>query len=99
MKHRILEEARAEFREAKRWYDERRTGLGQAFNDEVLAKIRFLRRFPRGAPAWPDDPTFRCATLHRFPYRIFYFIDDDMFVVAAIAHHRRRPGYWRKRLG
>jgi toxin ParE1/3/4 len=98
MKTRILDEARAELRDAVRWYEERGTGLGYALRDEVLARLRFLAKLPLSAPAWPEDPSFRCSTLRRFPYRLFYFFEGDTIVVAAIAHDRRQSGYWRSRV-
>lgn len=27
------------------------------------------------------------------------FIEDETIVVAAVAHHRQREGYWRSRVG
>ncbi|MEM9460142.1 MAG: type II toxin-antitoxin system RelE/ParE family toxin [Myxococcota bacterium] len=99
MKIRILDAARIELREAVTWYDSRRTGLGKEFKSDVLTKLRFLRRLPLSSPIWPKDPRFRCATLTRFPYRIFYFTEDsDALVVVSIAHDRRQPGYWRTRV-
>lgn len=36
--------------------------------------------------------------LPRFPYSTVYVAPDDHGHVIAVAHHSRRPGYWRKRL-
>lgn len=36
--------------------------------------------------------------LRQFPYKIVYIIEGDQIQVVAIAHDRRRPGYWLKRL-
>jgi hypothetical protein len=33
----------------------------------------------------------------RFPYSIVYKQDPDKIVIVAIAHQRRRPGYWQRR--
>jgi tRNA(Ile)-lysidine synthase TilS/MesJ len=34
----------------------------------------------------------------RFPYAVIYRIASDGSIrVLAVAHHRRRPGYWRAR--
>lgn len=33
-----------------------------------------------------------------FPYRVVYFVDDDWLTVVAVAHAKRRPGYWRDRV-
>ncbi|MBI3461482.1 MAG: type II toxin-antitoxin system RelE/ParE family toxin [Planctomycetes bacterium] len=35
--------------------------------------------------------------LPRFPYRIIYEVRSDEIVILAIAHNRRRPGYWSRR--
>jgi mRNA-degrading endonuclease RelE of RelBE toxin-antitoxin system len=39
----------------------------------------------------------RCPLL-RFPYRIIYEVRENELVVLAVAHDRRRPGYWRRRV-
>lgn len=43
----------------------------------------------RGARKWP---------LSKFPYLIVYRVEGDDLVVLAIAHMRRRPGFWLERL-
>jgi hypothetical protein len=35
--------------------------------------------------------------LRRYPYSIVYRVVDDTVVVAAVAHARRRFGYWKRR--
>jgi hypothetical protein len=35
--------------------------------------------------------------LKRFPFGIIYRIDGDTLRVLALAHRRRRPGFWRGR--
>jgi toxin ParE1/3/4 len=35
--------------------------------------------------------------VNRFPYLVFYDESDEDIWVAAIAHERRRPDYWRNR--
>jgi toxin ParE1/3/4 len=32
-----------------------------------------------------------------FPYVVFYYLRENVVVVLAIAHARRRPGYWFER--
>lgn len=36
--------------------------------------------------------------VHRFPYSTVYVALDPLSHVVAVAHHKRRPGYWRRRL-
>jgi hypothetical protein len=40
---------------------------------------------------------YRRVNLPVFPYYIAYFIRRDTLVVAAVAHAKRKPNYWRKR--
>lgn len=43
-------------------------------------------------------PGVRRRILRRFPYSILYTLDNDVVLVIAVAHQRRRPGYWRRRV-
>jgi len=36
--------------------------------------------------------------LRQFPYSLFFIIENDTVVIVAVAHHKRRPGYWLPRL-
>jgi len=33
----------------------------------------------------------------RFPYHVVYRLEDDEIVILAIAHMKRRPGFWKHR--
>jgi mRNA-degrading endonuclease RelE of RelBE toxin-antitoxin system len=85
-----------EARDARRWYERRRLGLGDDFVTE-------LERAVARIIAAPDRPRlfagrFRSARLRRFPYRLIYEIIDAATVqVVAVAHDWRRPGYWSRR--
>jgi len=37
----------------------------------------------------------RRVLVRRFPYSLLYRVDPDVIFVVAVAHVRRRPGYWR----
>ena len=41
---------------------------------------------------------FRQVTVPRFPYRVVFLETEPEILVVAVAHERRRPGYWRARL-
>jgi mRNA-degrading endonuclease RelE of RelBE toxin-antitoxin system len=51
-----------------------------------------MSRNPRDIAA---EGTFR---LHTFSYNLVYVVESDEIVILAVAHHKRRPGYWRGRL-
>ena len=94
-------EARAELRSAALWYDERRTGLGDAFIAEVSATLDRIGNAPESYPAWPGtravDPLIRKAILQRFPYLIAFEKHQEHVFVLAVAHAKRRPLYWLSR--
>jgi hypothetical protein len=43
---------------------------------------------------WRSDRPYRRRLLTRFPYVVFYEVVDDAVEVIAVAHAKRRPGYW-----
>ena len=93
MKLRFGQEARSEFAEFMRCYA-REAGANQAktFRNEILRIIRLLIKHPSiGAPA---APPCRRMTAHRFPYDVVCRHDKDTITIIALAHQRRRPGYW-----
>lgn len=45
---------------------------------------------------WPaDDDDVRRYVLSHFPFTVHYEIQGSDTIVLAVAHQRRRPGYWR----
>lgn len=92
--------ASAEAEAAVRWYNERMAGLGDDFRAELVLGIERIAEAPLLWPASTYDRRARRYLLSRFPYSIVYVIEDDGHVtVAAVAHGKRRPGYWRRRVG
>jgi hypothetical protein len=50
-------------------------------------------------PNLPAEPEVRKLQLHRFSeYGLVYSIVNDTFWIVAVAHAKRRPGYWTDRL-
>ena len=84
--------AENEIEEAARWYEERETGLGQAFVDEVLRALEVVGEAPDTFPFLRDP--YRRFLLDRFPYAIIYKVTARRVYVRAVAHGKRRPGYW-----
>jgi len=40
----------------------------------------------------------RRRVLHSFPYSVIYQEKQDVILIVAVAHAKRREGYWAKRL-
>lgn len=98
---RFEDEADAEYRAAGRWYEERVVGLGIEFFDAVDAALDRIARLPKAGALvrrLPVDLQVRRAPATRFPYHMVYLETSSTIRVLAIAHDRRRPGYWISRL-
>ena len=81
--------AERQLAEACRWYDERAVGLGAEFLRSFEAACAQIERQPRAAPQVFLD--FRRKLLRKFPYGVFYVIDGEYIVVAAVFHLARPP--------
>jgi plasmid stabilization system protein ParE len=93
-------EAAEELAAAVGWYEDEVPGLGASLLDEVGTVLDGLRR---GASvslrvAEVDDPAIRRVPLSRFPYSVVHVEHRQEVRIVAIAHHKRRPGYWTHRL-
>jgi toxin ParE1/3/4 len=69
--------------------------LGLAFIEEFERAVGVLCTYPRLGPVWRG--TTRRFPLRRFPYSIIYQVKPGEVRVIALAHQRRRPGYWLRR--
>ena len=90
------EDANAEVIEAAHYYEGRTSGLGQMFLLDIEAAIEQIRSNPEGFELIGTE--VRHKLLRRFPYSLMYAIEPDRLRVVAVAHQRRRPGYWLHRL-
>ena len=69
--------------------------LGLAFIAEFERTANQIQTSPMIGAIFRGDRR-RCS-LRRFPYSLIYQITAEEIRIIAIAHHRRRPGYWAKR--
>jgi toxin ParE1/3/4 len=91
-----LEEALEEAEAAARWYAERSATAAAAFTEEIDTAEAAIVGLPE---AWPlFDHGTRRYLLRRFPFSVVYRIEARRILIVAVAHARRRPGYWRSRL-
>jgi plasmid stabilization system protein ParE len=94
---RILSPVEDELTAAALYYEQRSPGLGARLVDAADAALLEIPDNP--LLCHEIDPGYRQKLLRRFPFAFVYRIDADEVVVVAFMHLRRRPGYWRDRLG
>jgi plasmid stabilization system protein ParE len=88
--------ARRELLEAAARYDAEKPGLGLDFLDTVERATRLIIQHPEASPVVLANVRRRLVA--RFPYAIVYSSSPGRIIVSAIAHHSRRPFYWRRRI-
>ena len=89
-------EAQAEFLAAVGYYEDCQDGLGRSFRFLVESAVKKISKTPfiyRTLKA-----PFRRYLLQKFPYSIIYSIEPDHIRIIAIAHNKRKPGYWSNRV-
>ena len=67
------------------------------FHDEIERLIREIHRQPDRF--FRFSPPAQRALARKFPYSVVYLNQPDRIWIVAIMHAKRRPGYWRERLG
>ena len=96
MRHEFHPEALREFEEAVRFYKQRGRTLGRRFAREIRSAIAKIAAAP-GRWRVLEQDVHLCRT-RVFPYAVLYTVEIDFILIVAIAHGKRRPGYWRHRL-
>ncbi|HEX6370597.1 MAG TPA: type II toxin-antitoxin system RelE/ParE family toxin [Longimicrobium sp.] len=76
-------------------YDKDSPTRGDRFVDQVDYAFRCIRENPNIGEQIERGE--RRLLLRRFPYKVIYRILPDIIVVVAVAHQKRRDGYWRQR--
>jgi toxin ParE1/3/4 len=84
--------AEAELDEALDWYDMHQPGLGQRLAQHVDAVFQRISVSPGLYPEVFRD--VRRATLSRFPYSVFYRVEQNQIFVLAVFHGSRDPAEW-----
>ena len=98
---RLAPEALDELSEVAVWYEERSRGLGTELLNEVEDVLPRIGALPESFPRLLDvseDLEIRRALLPRFPYALVFVVTEVEIQVIAVAHTKRRPGYWLDRV-
>jgi len=91
----IDDEAELDLAEAKKWYDDRREGLGDEFLEKVETAFQTIQRMPLVPRIIFSG--LRRMLLRRFPYAVFYRVTDERITVVAVYHTSRDPRGWQSR--
>ena len=93
---RIRFEAREEIDSAFEWYFERSPKAAAAFLSEIDVSLAQIVSHRQLYPLYTKNT--RRRILEKFPYSLVFQQKDDTVLVIALAHSKRRFGYWRRRV-
>ena len=93
---RFLVPAEEEMHQAARFYEDRSSGLGRNFLDEVERTMESIVKHPHLGRRISGN--IRRRILRRFPFGILYAMEPARIVIVAVMHLRREPGYWQDRI-
>lgn len=78
------------------WYYSHGPSIASDFEREIERSLRLITQSPL---RWPKyDEKRRRLVVRKFPYSIIYELIGEQIVILAVAHGRRKPYYWRKRV-
>ena len=89
-------EVEGEIAAAANYYAIESRNLKERFLAEVESTLRRIEEFPN---AWPPATLgMRRCLCSKFPFAIIYRPVNGGIKIYAVAHQKRRPGYWKARL-
>jgi len=92
---RFIAAARLEFLAEIVYHNEAHPGLGKRFTTAVEEAAARALAFPLSGS--PSRANTRRVFVKGFRFSLVYRAEPDGIVIFAVAHHSRRPFYWRSR--
>jgi plasmid stabilization system protein ParE len=84
----VLEEATTDLADGYRFYERQADGLGEYFLDSLWSDIQSLRL---SGGIHPIHNGYHRLLAKRFPYAVYYRVEDGVALVRAILDCRRDP--------
>ncbi|MBN4053354.1 type II toxin-antitoxin system RelE/ParE family toxin [Haliea sp. AH-315-K21] len=101
MKIKVSKDAAQELEEAAEWYEKEQRGLGSRLILSFEHAVKLLEEpNPPLMPVQGEAAKLgaKKLILHRFPFSIITIDLHQVIIIVALAHHSRKPGYWKPRL-
>lgn len=87
--------ALAEAERVQGWYEQRSLLAAAGFLQALTRAVRRIRDAPERHSRAAHGT--RRILLEQFPFTVFYSVRPDEVFIVAVAHQKRRPGYWSDR--
>jgi len=87
--------AEEDYADALSWYAARSERAARGFEAEFKRAIDAIAEAPRRFPLC--DGQHRYYLMRRYPFQVIYREKLEGVLILAVAHAKRRPGYWHGR--
>ncbi|MGK5090810.1 type II toxin-antitoxin system RelE/ParE family toxin [Deltaproteobacteria bacterium TL4] len=91
----ILPESEMDIQEAFEWYEAHQQYLGRYFVEELDSVFQRIEECPLAFQKIYGE--LRRAFPHRFPYAVYFLIDENNIIIKGILHQRKNPQEWQSR--
>jgi plasmid stabilization system protein ParE len=91
----ILAGAEQDYTEALDWYATRSERAARGFEAEFARGMQSIEQAPQRFPFC--DGTHQFYLMRRYPFQVIYRQTSRGPLIVAVAHAKRRPGYWQDR--
>ena len=95
MRIQVLDEAEYDLQDGREFYDRQELGVGDYFAASLAADIDSLILF---AGIHPMEFGFHRMLSKRFPFGVYYLLNEEVIRVYAVLDLRRDPAWIRRRL-
>ena len=89
-------DAQSEFLAAVEYYEKCQDGLSRRFRLTVESHVVRICEMPFLFRVF--HPPFRRCLISQFPYSIIFSVEPNFIMIVAVAHTKRKPGYWNARI-
>lgn len=90
-------EAERDIEDAARWYEAQSQGLGHNYLNQITEAVVKLKESPFLYPVVHKD--IRRVLIKKFPFGIYFRVEEDIVLVFAVLHASRDPNIWKQRPG
>ena len=74
------------------WYEKQKAGLGKEFVKAIDEGINSIQNNPYHFSVLKKN--FRRIIIGKFPFGIFYLIENNTIIILAVWHFKRKPFGW-----
>jgi plasmid stabilization system protein ParE len=88
----VTSAAERDYSEALCWYSQQSIEAAERFEEEFEGALNAIAAAPERFPRC--DARHRYYLMRRFPFQVIFREYGSGLAIIAVAHAKRRPGYW-----